>query len=113
MRTDLGEVPSGKLMGSAGHAFQMCFWEASLVRSEMCNLYAQSPEHGKIVLGASMKDIDDVAHDARKLGLPWHVVTDLGLTVFSVPTVTCLGLGPLNEVEYESLNLKRFKIYKK
>jgi peptidyl-tRNA hydrolase len=117
VRTDLGDVPVGKLMGSVGHAFQMAFWLATLYRRIDAEGYANSPEHSKIVLAVGSEEEllrfhKSIFELAPLDGIPCHLVTDLAKTVFNKPTITCLGLGPITVGEYQKLNLKQYPLFK-
>ena len=116
VRKDLGKVPTGKLMGSAGHAFVGAFYDSfdpALSRETMARAYAESPEHAKIVLG-----IDNEAFlralriDCEAGVVPHHLVTDFAHTVFDQPTVTALGIGPITETEYRALGLDKLEIFR-
>lgn len=99
MRTDLnflaedGFVPLGKLMAQAGHAFVGCI--ARLDQSEISE-YIDGGSQPKIVLRVkSQKDLLRAKAECETAGIPCYLVTDAGRTVFSEPTMTCLGIGPI------------------
>ncbi len=99
MRADLnlvaegGTVPLGKLMAQAGHAFVGCL--ASLSETEIAE-YMDSGTQPKIVLRAkNEKDLMRVAQECQNVGIPFYLVKDAGRTVFSEPTFTCVGIGPV------------------
>lgn len=113
VRADLGEIPRGKLMGSAGHAFLGAFWEAQKERvAAFTDSYAESAEHPKIVLAAKNAEaLDSLAELCRLNSIPHHLVTDFAHTVFDKPTVTALGIGPITPKEYDVLGLRSLKLF--
>lgn len=115
VRTDLGDVPAGKLMGAAGHAFVGSFHDAhdeALDRAAMARAYAESEEHPKIVLGASRGAIVDLSVECQAAVVPHHVVRDFGRTVFNEPTLVAIGIGPITEPEYRALGLNKLDLYR-
>lgn len=53
-----------------------------------------------------MSGIEAIAKMAERRGVPYAVVTDAGRTVFGEPTVTCIGLGPMNKTDCNALTRK-------
>jgi peptidyl-tRNA hydrolase len=87
----------GKMMAQAGHAFLHAFWDAEARFPERARAY-RTGRATKIVLEAENEAaLRDLA--ARAEGFGRSLVTDAGLTVFKQPTVTALGLGPIDKSE--------------
>lgn len=85
----------GKMLAQAGHAFIHAFLDATTRFPAAAAAYAASEVPRKIVLVA------DTADDLATLAAAYRetcgvfLVCDAGHTVFSGPTVTCLGIGPI------------------
>jgi peptidyl-tRNA hydrolase len=96
---DLAEAAGnvrGKLMAQSGHAFLHAWWDADRFFPENAKAYRDSERAYKITLVAPY------GYDLFKLGIKYgsftgsSLVEDSGFTVFDGPTVTCLGIGPIN-----------------
>ena len=109
MRADLGDVPVGKLLGQAGHAFAHALQDAP---EEDRATYHRDPAHAKIVLRC--KDIEELQMtlDACKaVKVPFHKQIDLGLTILTEPTFTCVAIGPIPRSTANQLGLWKFPLY--
>ncbi len=117
MRTDLRnsdgfKVPKGKLIAQGGHAF-VGLVTRLLIRQPMpypdgedILYYFQYPpgwpvrewlegKFTKIVLACnSEEELMELYEKAGEAGLNSVLITDSGDTEFSVPTRTCIGIGP-------------------
>ncbi len=94
MRADL-EAPIGKLMAQAGHAFVGC---VANLESTKFQEYINSGVQSKIVLRAkNERELLKAKAVCDEAGIPFYLVTDAGRTVFPEPTVTCLGVGPIQK----------------
>ena len=129
MRTDLHnsdgvKVPKGKLIAQGGHAF------VGLITKLMkCDNYEgfrylrvyqgddtplQAWLNGaftKIVLACnSEEELMELYEKAKEAKLNVVLITDSGNTEFSVPTRTCIGIGPAWEEEIDEItgHLKGF-----
>jgi peptidyl-tRNA hydrolase len=103
-------IPIGKLCGQSGHAFV-----GSLIDSQnrfplIASQYLATPEQYKIVLVAKNVEVLNKLYENYKNICGVHLVTDMGLTVFNEPTITCLGLGPLLE-EDKGKDLQRLRLF--
>jgi peptidyl-tRNA hydrolase len=87
----------GKMMAQAGHAFLHAYWDAEARFPERARAYRDGLAK-KIVLEAENEDVLR-ALAARVDGVGFTLVTDAALTVFKTPTVTALGLGPIDKAE--------------
>jgi len=87
----------GKMMAQAGHAFLHAFWDAEKRFPERALAY-RSGRAKKIVLAVeSEAALRELA--ARVDGFGFTLVEDAALTVFKEPTVTAIGLGPIDKDE--------------
>jgi peptidyl-tRNA hydrolase len=87
----------GKMMAQAGHAFLHAYWDAEARFPERARAYRDGLAK-KIVLQADNEAaLRDYA--ARLEGVGVSLVRDAALTVFKEPTVTALGLGPIDKAE--------------
>lgn len=87
----------GKMCTQAGHAYVHTLLNAQQQWPEHVQAYLDSGHAFKITCVVdTIAELEQLqqkyqAHCATKL------VTDKGLTVFSEPTTTCLGIGPISE----------------
>jgi peptidyl-tRNA hydrolase len=90
----------GKLASMSGHAYLHAYWDS--LNPEKCFIdqvraYMTSDHAYKITLRVSTVDELKAIQEKYKNICGTSLVTDAGLTVFSEPTTTCLGLGPISE----------------
>jgi peptidyl-tRNA hydrolase len=87
----------GKMATQAGHAYLHTFMNAMAETPELATAYLDSDHAYKITL------IVDTVEQLRELQEAYddvcatRLITDKGFTVFTEPTTTCLGIGPLSE----------------
>jgi len=108
VRDDLGDVPVGKMMGQAGHAFAHALFRAPF---SVSRVYDMEPEHVKIVLRCSAADMHQTELRCMAWDIPHHQQIDLGRTILKTGTPTCLAIGPIEEKDYRLLELNHFKLY--
>ena len=87
----------GKMMAQAGHAFLHAYWDAEARFPERARAYRAGLAK-KIVLAAENAE-ELVALAARVEGFGVSLVKDAALTVFPEPTITALGIGPIDRSE--------------
>lgn len=87
----------GKLAAQAGHGYLHSSWDAADRFPEMLNAYRDSSHAYKIALAVETVDELEKLHEAYRDICGVSLVKDAGFTVFSEPTVTCLGIGPIPE----------------
>jgi len=114
----------GKMCTQAGHAALHAFWDAitpysgpwwdqnNIVEADAENIerleimkskidqahdYANSDRAYKITLIVDTVDELRAIQEKYKNICGTHLVTDAAFTVFTEPTTTCLGLGPISE----------------
>lgn len=95
----------GKLAAQAGHAFLHAYWDAmndcsrdgDRPKYNQARYYQMSDHTYKITLVVDTVEELQQLHDKYKDICGVSLVKDAGFTVFTEPTVTCLGLGPIGE----------------
>jgi peptidyl-tRNA hydrolase len=90
----------GKMCTQAGHAYLHAYWDS--LNPEKCFIdqvraYMTSDRAYKITLIVDTVDELKAIQEKYKNICGTSLVTDAGLTVFSEPTTTCLGIGPISE----------------
>ena len=94
MRMDL-EIPLGKMLAQAGHAFVSTLYCAMSINNKAVDHYMQNAQPKITLKAKNLNVLIRAKKECDNLGLPNYLVTDAGRTVFSEPTVTCLGIGPV------------------
>lgn len=98
----------GKLGTQAGHAYLHTAMSAD---PAVLQAYLESEHRYKITL--VVPTVDDLYKLQEKYSAitSTHLVKDAGITVFNMPTVTCLGIGPISEdqIDTDVSTLKLFK----
>ena len=114
----------GKLAAQAGHAFLHSFWDASrmyrdehgMLNPENYQKYSQAMDYQnsnhayKIGLVVDNEEQLIQLRDKYSDICGVSLVKDAGFTVFSEPTITCLGIGPISEINIDD-DLKQLKIF--
>lgn len=105
-----GKITVGKLIGQGQHAALHSALSAPL---RSVAKYDADPNHGKIVLkGRDEAHLRELLVQAERGGIPYHLVTDFGHTVFKDPTVTMLGIGPVvKEYAQRMLDIADLPLY--
>lgn len=99
------KVKTGKIAAQAGHAAMA--WIGKRILPPNSDGYTlldlssaefkwlNGPTYTKIVLGAdSEEELIELVNKAKGIYIAAELITDLGLTEFSEPTVTCAAIGP-------------------
>lgn len=89
----------GKMMAQAGHAFLHAFLDAACRFPTAAAAYAASDAPRKIVLVAATADDLTALASAYSDRSGTFLVCDAGHTVYAGPTVTCIGIGPINAAD--------------
>ena len=94
---------AGKLAAQAGHAYLHSFWDAAENFPHLVRAYRA---------GLARKICMVVPTDADLLNLyemfenyPRTLVVDSGFTVFDSPRLTCIGIGPVPQMEIPGAKL--------
>lgn len=98
-RADL-DMPRGKSEVQFGHAV------AALMIAADQDTVAAYMAGSQLKLSMEADDeaaIDAIQRRAALRGVPCVKVSDAGRTVFGEPTVTCIGLGPMNKTNCNAL----------
>ena len=110
VRTDI-EIPVGKLTAQTGHAYCTVIFNA--IRDgdrDQVQKYFDN-DQPKITLRAkNLASIERAARECKEAGINHFVVTDAGRTVFNEPTVTCMGIGPVQKGELPKF-VQRMQLY--
>ncbi len=93
-------LPRGKLAAQVAHASV-----ASLLKSDVGSqqewLSAGMP---KVVLATnSEEELLAIYNKASAINLPTHIIKDAGKTIVKAGTITCIGIGPAEENEINSI----------
>ena len=98
-REDLA-MPIGKLAAQAGHAYL----QAWLTSIETGVDLTDRDQHAKIALVApDLATLLKIQDHAAEIGVVAALIIDGAKTVFSEPTVTVLGLGPMTKTQSNTL----------
>ena len=93
----------GKLAAQAGHAYLHSFWDAQENFPDLAKAYRRDLARKICMVVPTTNDLLsllDLYED-----YPRSLVTDAGFTVFDGPTVTCLGIGPVPQMEIPGAKL--------
>jgi PTH2 family peptidyl-tRNA hydrolase len=92
IRSDI-KMSKGKIAAQAAHA--------SLSSAKKCSkkiLKAWENEgQKKVVLSAGMEELSQLKDRCKKLGIPFALIIDAGMTELSAGSITALGIGPEKE----------------
>jgi len=100
----------GKMMTQAGHGYLHSFWDAEARFPKDAERYKNSDHARKITVQVdSAQDLDEIIL-AYKNVCGVSLVKDAAFTVFSEPTITGLGLGPIRE-DLIGEDLKALKLF--
>ena len=100
----------GKLAAQSGHAYLHAFWDSEERFHKDATNYRETPDRTKIALRVASKNELRAFYEHYRRLCGVSLVKDAGKTVFSHPTVTCLGLGPIHE-EDVGLDLKSLRVF--
>ncbi|MEM1947985.1 MAG: peptidyl-tRNA hydrolase Pth2 [Candidatus Caldarchaeum sp.] len=100
IRADL-RMSVGKTAAQASHAAVLALERARKLRSEWVRDWFDSGQKKVVVKVGSEDELRRLAAMCEKLGLPWEIVEDAGLTELPPGTATALGIGPAPEEEID------------
>lgn len=95
----------GKLGAQTGHGYQFAGWNSQDRFPEHHAHYRNSMSAAKICLKAPDADALQDIYEKFKPICGVALIKDEGRTVFSEPTVTVLGIGPLRKDKYGDMRL--------
>jgi peptidyl-tRNA hydrolase len=87
----------GKMCTQAGHAYVHTFLNAMEATPELAQAYLDSDHAYKITLVVDTVEELVQLQERYQDRVATKLVTDKGFTVFTEPTTTCLGIGPIPE----------------
>lgn len=93
VRADL-KMSKGKMVAQAGHAAVSAAEEA---RKKHLKWWRNWLKEGQCKIAVKVQDEQQLLmlkKQAQKLGLPYALIIDRGLTELPPGTITCLGIGP-------------------
>ncbi len=94
------KLPRGKLSAQVAHA-SVSSLLVSKPKEQQEWLKAGMP---KVVLSAENKEeLLSIYQSANSANLPAQIIKDAGKTVVSAGTITCVGIGPAQEVEINKI----------
>ena len=102
-RSDI-DIPAGKAEVQFGHAVATLMFEHR--DSPLVSSYMDDQQLKLSMQVDGLPQIEEIARKAAARGVPFAVVTDAGRTVFGQPTITCIGLGPMNKTDCNALTRK-------
>lgn len=98
----------GKLASQAGHAFLHAWWDAETRFPDAARTYREGRAY-KVTLVVPDVAALHALRRAYETRCGTALVTDQGLTVFTEPTTTCLGLGPISDDDLQD-DLRSLKV---
>ncbi len=91
----------GKMASQAGHAFLHSYLDAQKRFPDRAEAYLDGRAK-KVTVKAPKELVEKLAKDYQhRTGVA--LITDAGLTVFGEPTLTCVGIGPLDNDETDDI----------
>lgn len=98
----------GKFMAQAGHAFLHSFWDSEERFPDIAKEYRDGQHARKITLVVDTDEQMLAIYEKYRRVCGATKVVDSGFTVFTEPTLTCIGIGPINDflVQDDIRNLK-------
>jgi len=100
----------GKMITQGGHAYVHAGWDADKRFPEAMQAYKDSDHARKITVRVDTDAELFELLEAYKKVCGVSLVKDSGFTVFSEPTITCLGIGPIHESDIGE-DLKALKLF--
>jgi|TARA_Y100000310_G_scaffold330445_1_gene402083 peptidyl-tRNA hydrolase len=94
------KLPKGKLAAQVAHASIAAYTDAP---EEARNAWLEDGMPKIVLQCADEEELNRLADLAQDRNIPAHLIKDAGRTVVAAGTVTCLGLGPAEDGELDSL----------
>lgn len=100
----------GKMLTQAGHAIQCADWDSAQRFPEALQEYKNSDHIRKITVRVDTdEELLELATAYRdKCGV--GIIKDAGFTVFTEPTLTCVGIGPIHQDDIDN-DLSTLKLF--
>ncbi len=97
------KLPKGKLAAQVAHAAIGAFLEAS---TQARHRWLEEGMPKVVLTGNSTEELIELQTSALQRHIPACLIRDAGRTVVPTGTVTCLGLGPADDMEIDAVNRK-------
>lgn len=91
----------GKTAVQAAHASVLALERARRTRPDWVREWLDSGQKKVALKAASEDELRRLSAACEKLGLPWEIVEDAGLTELQPGTATAIGIGPAPEEEID------------
>lgn len=93
IRKDL-DLGCGKIAAQVAHASLGAYLVTMRERREWVESWSRSGSKKIVARVNSQEELFQLVTEAQKMGIPYFVVSDAGLTQVPPNTVTCAGFGP-------------------
>jgi PTH2 family peptidyl-tRNA hydrolase len=105
IRTDL-KMGKGKIAAQASHAAVSAAEEARKHHKDWWEAWLEEGQRKVVVKVRSQTELLQLKREAGKMGLPFTLIYDRGLTQLPPDTLTCLGIGPAPNDEIDKITGK-------
>lgn len=96
VRKDL-DLGCGKIAAQVAHASLGAYLVSSKEKSQWVESWTRSGSKKIVARVDSQEELFQLVAEAQRVGVPYFVVSDAGLTQVPPNTVTCAGFGPAPE----------------
>jgi peptidyl-tRNA hydrolase, PTH2 family len=96
-------LTAGKTAVQVAHAAVLLAEEAQKRNPEVYRAWSAAGQKKIALVVPTLTELEDLARQARSLGIPWVLVEDAGFTEVPPGTKTCLGLGPAAGSEIDAV----------
>jgi len=87
-------MSKGKLVSQACHAAVESYEIARRKHPNLCSKWRQQGGKKVVLRANSLAELEQLKAEAQKVGLPYAMIIDRGLTELPPNTPTALGIGP-------------------
>ncbi len=102
VRADL-QMGKGKLAAQSSHASLSSFQKTSRKEPEIAKRWEAEGQKKVVLKVQSEAELLEYFQKAKEAGIPCELIRDAGHTQVEPGTITCLGAGPWNENELDSI----------
>lgn len=96
VRKDL-DLGKGKIAAQVAHAAVSCALKAEKYEKKLFKEWIKEGQKKVVIRVSNQKELFDLKGKVELMGLVNEVITDAGHTQIEPGTVTCLGIGPVEE----------------
>lgn len=93
IRRDLN-MGKGKVVAQGAHASVGALLEAQKSKPEWARAWLETGQKKIVVRVDSLEELMSIYQEAKSMGLPVSLVSDMGLTQVEPGTITAVGIGP-------------------